>query len=503
MKRWDALLLLCGGFSLGIFLGTFFPATAFDSMAIILLGTFALGFSLFGRPFFVRILVFFLALVLGLWLGYQHLQHWENLCGPSEILNGTAVVVRSSIEKSFFQESEIRMEHCESTACPKEKILLRESGAEQRLIGDRLMFSCDLKRPEHLLVIAGRPVAYRMMLASRGIGYLCEKPARVDAIGQSGDVALSFLRYLFVAREKIVAVLERSLPAGEAALSLGMLIGADEGFSGIEKTLFVRTGLTHVTAVSGYNITLIGGLLFFLAIVSGCSRRDASFFVLLGIIVYVLLVGAPASAVRAGVMGSLLLLSLAIGRPGSGFRLWFLTLASMLLWNPLLLRFDIGFELSYLATFALLLYASVREQFRMPKNIVARFFFELTLLSLFVEWLVAPVILMQFGTFSSVSILANVFLVPLVPFIMLCAFLAALFGLVIPGGVFLLNGLSYFFAHVFISGAELLSGIPMSYFSDLSIPPWLIVLWYVVTGYGFWLFFKQSKQRFNPCKNRG
>jgi competence protein ComEC len=297
------------------------------------------------------------------------------------------------------------------------------------------------------------------MLATRGIGYVCEKPIRVTVIGRSSDRGLRFRRALFSVREEFVQSLERSLPAPEAALSLGMLIGADDGFSSVERATFIRTGVTHVTAVSGYNITLVGILLFFLAVIFGFYRRGASMVAIIGIIVYVLLVGAPASAVRAGVMGALLLLSLAIGRPGSGFRLWLLALASMLAWNPLLVRFDIGFELSYLATLALLLYASVRERLWMPRNIVMRFFSELFLLSLFVEWLVAPVILLQFGTFSTVSLIANVFLVPLTPCIMLFSFFAGLVGLVIPGGIFLLNWPTFFLAHLFLIGSEFLSGL--------------------------------------------
>ncbi|MFZ1720797.1 MAG: ComEC/Rec2 family competence protein, partial [Candidatus Moraniibacteriota bacterium] len=483
MKRWDALLLLCGGFSLGIFLGTFSPASAFDIMAVVGIALVACGFSLFGKSFFIRVIFFLLALALGVWMGSWVLQYWERLPEPSESFRGDVVVVNPSVEKSFFWESEIRRDHCESGFCPGETILLRESSAQERMLGDRLAIDCDMKRPEEYIEIAGRQVAYRLILATRGIGYVCEKPIRVTAIGRSSDMGLRFRRILFSVREKFVQSLEGSLPAPEAALSLGMLMGADEGFSSVERTLFIRTGVTHVTAVSGYNITLVGMLLFFLAIVFGWYRRGASIVAIIGIIIYVLLVGAPASAVRAGIMGSFLLLTLAIGRPGSGFRIWLFALAGMLVWNPLLVRFDIGFELSYLATLALILYASVRERFWMPKNIVARFFFELALISLFVEWLVAPVILIQFGTFSLVSIIANISIVLLVPLIMIFAFLTGLVGLVIPGGVFFLNWPTFFLAHLFIAGAELLSGLPGSFFSDISVSLWWIVLWYVVTGY--------------------
>ena len=490
MKRLDTLLLLAIGISFGIAFGTFFPVNAFDMMAIVGIAVIACGFSLIGRPLFLRILFFLLALLLGISLGSRSFSYWEHLPLPDASLVQTVVTVSPSVEKSFFQESEVSVEHYEGNAYffPREKILLRESVMDRRRFGDRLTLACELKQPDEYVDISGHRVAYRLLLASRGIGYLCEKPTRVTMIGRSDDWILSLRHSLFSVREKFVTALERSLPAGEAALSLGMLIGADEGFSEIEKNLFIRTGVTHVTAVSGYNITLIGILLFFLAIVLGFYRRGASMVAIIGIIVYVLLVGAPASAVRAGVMGALFLLSLAIGRPGSGFRLWLLALASMLFWNPLLLRFDIGFELSYLATLALLLYASVRERLWMPKNIAAIFFTELLYLSLFVEWLVAPVILLRFGIFSSVSILANVFLVPIVPFLMLFAFLAAIVGLFIPGGVFFLNWPTFFLAHSFICGAEFLSGLPGSFFSDLSVSIWWVVLWYIVTGHLFWFF---------------
>jgi len=187
-------------------------------------------------------------------------------------------------------------------------------------------------------------------------------------------------------------------------------------------------------------------------------------------------------------MGSLVLLSLVLGRPGSAFRVWLLALSFMLAWSPLLLRYDIGFELSYAATLALLLYAGVREFLRMPKNIIARFFYEMALLSIFVEWLVVPIIILQFGTFSVVSIAANVFLVPLVPFIMLFSFLSSVSGLAISGGVFLFSWPAFFLAHSFIVGARLLDIIPGSFVSDISVSFFPVLSWYMVTGFLFWFF---------------
>jgi competence protein ComEC len=149
------------------------------------------------------------------------------------------------------------------------------------------------------------------------------------------------MRALFSVKERFIIGLERSLPSSEAALSLGMLIGFDDGFSSVEKDIFIRSGVTHVTAVSGYNITLVGGLLFFLAIVFGWYRREASLFAIIGIVFYVMLVGAPASAVRAGIMGAL---SLVDFHWSSGKRIsfWIIALACMLIWNRLI-RYDVCF----------------------------------------------------------------------------------------------------------------------------------------------------------------
>jgi len=187
-------------------------------------------------------------------------------------------------------------------------------------------------------------------------------------------------------------------------------------------------------------------------------------------------------------MGSLVLLSLVLGRPGSAFRVWLLALSFMLAWSPLLLRYDIGFELSYAATLALLLYAGVRESLRMPKNIAARFLYETALLSIFVEWLVVPIIILQFGTFSVVSIVANVILVPLVPFIMFFSFLSGLSGLAISGGIFLFSWPTFFLAHVFIEGARLLDALPRGFISDISLSFFFVLSWYMATGLLFWFF---------------
>lgn len=493
MKRWDSLALLAGGCSLGVACGIFFPASAFDAMVIVGLAFIAGGFSFFGKPFFVRGMFLCGALLFGIWHGGEEWKRWESLPAPSEATHGEGIVIGASTEQLFFQESEIRLGRCEETFCPREKILLREPTGTKRRIGNRVGVVCDLKRPDEYIDISGRRVAYRLILASRGIGYLCEHPTSVEARGEEGNGLIVFSRSLASLQEYFVASFERSLPATEAALSLGMLIGADDGFSTAEKTLFIRTGVTHVTAVSGYNITLVGGLLFFCAIVFGCYRRGASIIAVIGISLYVLLVGAPASAVRAGIMGALLFCSLAIGRPGSGFRVWGLALTAMLFVDPLLLRYDIGFQLSYLATFALLLYAGVRDRFRMPRNVIGRALYEGMLLSLFVEWLVTPLIIVQFGTFSGVSIVANIFLVLLVPFIMGAAFLSGIVACVVSGGIFFLNGITYFFAHAFIVGAEALERMPGSFYSGLSVPWSFIVSWYVVSGFLFWFFWWRKR----------
>ncbi|TAK94843.1 ComEC family competence protein [Patescibacteria group bacterium] len=288
--------------------------------------------------------------------------------------------------------------------------------------GDELEVSCPLNAPEN----KGADFDYRMFLAKDGIQYQCRDGSIKPTGANHGNIIYAgILRIKSALARNISSV----IPQPEGALATGLLFGGGDQLSAKVANDFSRTGMTHIIAVSGYNVTIIAEYLILLGIFLGLWRKQAFWFAIVGIGLFVVMVGLPASAVRAGVMGGTLLWAMKHGRLANSLNAILLAAVVMLALNPLLLRWDVGFQLSFLATIGIILLAPLWEsQFVKKHNALG--LLEIVLLSISAQVFVVPVILLNFHTFSVVSLLANVLILPIVPISMLLVFLTAVVGLV-------------------------------------------------------------------------
>ena len=223
----------------------------------------------------------------------------------------------------------------------------------------------------------------------------------------------------------------------QRSLLFGMLLG---GHGLMPKDIaqnFNNTGTSHIIAVSGFNITIIASVLAWLAYVFG--RRASFYFAAAAIFSFVLITGASASAIRAGIMGILVLYSFKIGRQYSILPALFFAALVMEIINPKILFWDLGFQLSFLATlgiiFFLPLFNGLAQNWAVPKNLTSLIF---TTLSATLATL--PVILFNFGVLSTTSLAVNTLVLPAVPLTMLFGFLSAI-PVLGPGFAFIANGL--------------------------------------------------------------
>jgi competence protein ComEC len=138
--------------------------------------------------------------------------------------------------------------------------------------------------------------------------------------------------------------------------------------------------------------------------------------------------GASASVVRAALMGMLVLLGWWFGRSANTARALWLSLFFMTLWNPKLLYFDIGFQLSFAATLGLIYISPFMEKFtkRFPDPFGLTSGAATTIAALIAT---IPFSIIYFRQFSFVAPLSNMLTLPLVPLIMLSGFLIAIPGL--------------------------------------------------------------------------
>jgi len=194
---------------------------------------------------------------------------------------------------------------------------------------------------------------------------------------------------------------------------------------------FSKTGLTHIVAVSGYNVTIVAEYLMLLGIFLGLWRKQAFYFALAGIFLFVVLTGASASVVRAGVMGGLILWAMKNGRLANAQNSIIFSAIVMLLFNPLLLRWDVGFQLSFLATLGIVYFYPVIEKYSIKKQGVS-FFSEILFLTLSAQIFVLPIIMNDFQKLSIISPLANLLVLPIVPVTMLLGFVMIILAFVFP-----------------------------------------------------------------------
>lgn len=260
---------------------------------------------------------------------------------------------------------------------------------------------------------------YPMFLAMKGVGYICEKP-QYEIFQGPGNL----LTTIASLRRSLESNIAHLISAPASALANGLLFGGDDRLSQELQDAFARTGMTHIVAVSGYNVSVIVLAVTAVAIYSGLWRRSASLVALLCVVFFIAMIGFPSSGVRAGIMGSLVLIAVVYGRATHAVSAVAFSAAMMLLYNPLQLRYDVGFQLSFLAVLGILFFYPLFARYIVREH-KAFTMTEIIFLTISAQILVVPIIMIYFHTVSVTSLVANALVLPVLPFTMLFTFLTA------------------------------------------------------------------------------
>jgi competence protein ComEC len=294
---------------------------------------------------------------------------------------------------SFSASVPITWNNCDTKNCPTMKSLLQMPLEEAWLPGDILSVACKLTLPKNI----SPDFDYRIYLAKENIGTICIPTTPPQLLNQSSLETL-----LFRVKQSLERSLVRSVPEPESGFLAGLIFGGSQRLPQAIQDDFKKTGVSHIVAVSGYNVLIVAECLLLLGIAIGLWRRQATWCALVGIWLFAIMTGAGASVVRAATMASIVLLATQSGRLVAPWRLITLMLVLLLWINPLLLRYDIGFQLSVIAT-AVLLFVMLRdtETGNHSRWTLLR---ELIGATALIELFVAPILLLQFGFVSTVSL---------------------------------------------------------------------------------------------------
>lgn len=261
--------------------------------------------------------------------------------------------------------------------------------------------------------------------------------------------------------------LSRAIPEPEAGLAAGILIGLRERVSRAVADDFTITGLTHVVAISGWNIALVAGIVTALLRATGLRRRPRSALVIIAIVAYTVLAGAEASVIRAAAMGGVVIIARESGRPSGAAAALGVACWALLMAQPEMIG-DIGLQLSLAATAGLLALGTHAEAAvrRLTRGRAPRWFCESLGVSLAAQLTTLPLILLHFGRLSLISPLANLLVAPVVPLAMLGAAVGALLGPVLAAPLQIVATPILIAAWLPLAamtrGAELLAKVPLA-----------------------------------------
>lgn len=302
----------------------------------------------------------------------------------------------------------------------KSAVVVYEPYPTSCTVGNSVTVEGKIKEPKDFLNDAGRVVKYKQHLRQRGIhASITTRKVTCDERGKITPFASI--------RKHLVDAMHASLPAQEAALLGGLVLGIRGAMSSEILEAFRITGLIHIIVLSGYNITLIAESIR--RLFASAKKWLAFTLSATTIVGFVLLAGAQTAAVRAGGMAVIALIARSANREYDGIRVLAFVALAMTIYNPDQVLFSTSFHLSFLATTGLLLFTPIFEKMftSIPEKFEIRSIVSATVAT---QVFLLPYLAYAIGEVSIIGIPANILILPIIPVAMVLGSAVTLVALV-------------------------------------------------------------------------
>lgn len=471
----------------GVFLRSFFVVNIYFVFFFLFLSFILIIFTYFTKlKWGVIWAVFVLALALGI-LRFNSIDQPAPYIFESQVDQKVSLVGIISDEPTIKENNQKLNIEVELDSV-KTNILVSAGLDENFKYGDEVKFFGNLEKPENFTTDQGKEFDYVNYLRKDGILYVMNY-AHLEVISQNNGSRIK--RTLFYIKEKFLEKMNLAISYPENLLMGGLILGEKASFNEALRKSFVDTGTIHIVALSGYNVTIVAE--WFMKLFKSFPSNIGIGMGMLAVVLFVLMSGGSSTALRAGIMAILALFARATGRNYDVARALILAGLVMVFMNPFVLVYDVSFQLSFMATVAVIFLAPRIEKYFMwvTDHFGLRDIVSVTVAAYV---FVMPFILYKMGNLSIVALPANVLILPLIPFTMLLGFLTGLLGMIyyvlaIPFGF-----ISFLFLHYELSVIGILSHIPFAALSIPDFPLWLTISIYVYFLYR--LFGRSLKKLF-------
>ena len=374
-------------------------------------------------------------------------------------------------------------------------VLVRPSRPAEFRYGDRLRVTGQLTAPPEFATFN-----YADFLARQGVYSMIDRP-QVNMLAH--DQGSSILSAIYAFRNRAFVVIQQILPEPQASLLSGILLGIDAGLPLTVQEDFRVTGTSHIVAISGYNIVIFIGI-FSTVTVGLVGRRRAFYIIVIGLMAYAIMVGGSASVVRATIMGILLLWADHLGRPYAAPNALFASGMLMTFFDPNTL-FDVGFQLSFMATLGLMIYAKpfARSTHALLERLFNRdwarqlvdILNDALLVTLAAQVTTLPLLMVYFRQISTVSVIVNPLVLPAQSGVMVFGLFATGVGLLsIPLGQIAAWTVWPFLTWT-LGIIELFAQLPFAAIPLNGVPSLFVAAYYAVVIGVTWYFKQPQEQR--------
>jgi len=464
------------GLSLGVGLSTIMTLPLAVAFFVTLLAVAVLVWRLRTRTSYNQLLRGVALLLIMMSIGMARVDYAASQFGQSPL--STLVGTDVSVEGIVVREPEQRSRTMHLYVEINETLVLVTTDRYTSVhYGDIVTIDGTLSLPKAFTTDFGRTFDYLGYLKAKGVEYTVSF-ATVDVVGSAAPS--QFMASLFTLKHEFIQRLEAVIAEPYAALANGLLLGMKEGLGESLERDFQKAGLTHIVVLSGYNVMLIVSFVtFLLAFV--LPPRVRLVVGLVAIVSFALTVGLSATVVRASIMAALFLIAQTLGRSYDVLRALLIAGMVMVLINPYLLIYDVGFQLSFMATLGLILALPYFKAPGQPETI------GLSIKGYFVSTIatqiaVLPLLMYHIGEVSIVSVLVNVLVLPMVPVAMFVSFIATLATFVFSPLAILVGATAQLTLGYIILVATVFANLPFATISLPSFSPFLVLVGYAVLG---------------------
>lgn len=410
---------------------------------------------------------------------------WKNIENNVTRFQGVVQAVEEDGLSLKLQVENVRIQNSENDL--PGVLEIKTAASEEVKQGDEIKFIGKIGVPNDYSLGAGH-FDPRRYYARYGIYATMVNP-RITVLAHGSEEGMEKLRNYLRNRFYVL------LPEPDAGLFSATLLGFMHDVPKSLRTDFSNSGLAHLVAISGQHVGMLAVAVFLLTTILGVPRINAMIATTILATVFIVLVDFPPSGIRSVIMITAVYLAYASGRKSQGFRILLMTVVMMLIANPRILLADLGFQLSALAMWSLIVFYPIFQRMLLRKDLFS--FQSILLMTFCAMFITTPLIAYSFGRVSMVGLITNVFAAPLYPPLMLLGVAVIFFGSV-PYLQSILFLITHVLTNVFIWLVEISAKLPGANIPLNEFPAGFLVSFYIFVFVLSLVFSRQTRKQFWP-----